>query len=558
MTARFLACAAAVAMTAWSYAALTLDVNFKNGDSLKGDVQFVVNARSENLITSVEFYVGDDLRGNDSSRPYTFDLDTLTEADGPFKVKFAAYTREGDQAQVTLNLKIDNGMALGVDHHVKASQEATSEGKWDEAIYHGRVAIKIDPESNPARMALSRANLGKGILDLAQKYAEDVVAAEPTNIDARTLLSGISLRRAFNAFQSGAGDRAATVRLISDALVSAASNQRKAVDQRLDAFGEVNDANLIAWADTMIDARRFGAVISRLSPLFNADNRRTDVGNRLVYAQLRSGRYTDARRNIELMRRFGSPDGYTFAVSGILSSIQGNRAAADEDFKQALLSDPTGLAVQSANIYANLIQGNVRGFSDLTTQLRTATGPNPISDYYLMIALAFGRDFEASRATFESAILFDPLSAELLTERAYQVFGFSYTASLSSDEANFQRQYAKGLLRAAIEARPESFEALSALSALELQLGNNDEALRWARAAVAAGPDYAGAHFALSGALSALNRPTDARNAATKAGELDRRLSGATTPRAQDLFRYLAVSGRSPWLFSPKATLEEF
>ncbi len=57
------------------------------------------------------------------------------------------------------------------------------------------------------------------------------------------------------------------------------------------------------------------------------------------------------------MRRFGSPDGYTFAVSGILSSIQGNRAAADEDFKQALLSDPTGLAVQSANIYANLIQG---------------------------------------------------------------------------------------------------------------------------------------------------------------------------------------------------------
>ncbi len=85
MTARFLACAAAVAMTAWSYAALTLDVNVKNGDSLKGDVQFVVNARSENLITSVEFYVGDDLRGNDSSRPYTFDLDTLTEADGRSK-----------------------------------------------------------------------------------------------------------------------------------------------------------------------------------------------------------------------------------------------------------------------------------------------------------------------------------------------------------------------------------------------------------------------------------------------------------------------------------------
>ncbi|MEZ5162385.1 MAG: hypothetical protein R2688_01285 [Fimbriimonadaceae bacterium] len=56
--------------------------------------------------------------------------------------------------------------------------------KFDDAIQACRVALKIDGKNNKARMAMARANFGKGIYDVAQKFAEDVSADDPKNTEA--------------------------------------------------------------------------------------------------------------------------------------------------------------------------------------------------------------------------------------------------------------------------------------------------------------------------------------------------------------------------------------
>ena len=107
-------------------------------------------------------------------------------------------------------------------------ETALIEGNWDAAISAGRVALKIAPNDNSARMVLSRAYFGKGIFDLAQKFAEDAVASEPTSIAAKELLAGISLRQAFRALTL-AGDRDRTLGTVSTALKAAANGRLKGI-----------------------------------------------------------------------------------------------------------------------------------------------------------------------------------------------------------------------------------------------------------------------------------------------------------------------------------------
>jgi hypothetical protein len=146
-----------------------LDVNVKNGDVLSVEKTFVVKVVSKNPVNQVEFYVGDDLRETDSSTPYEFHFDALSEPEGELKLKFAAYASDGESASKTITVRVDNGISQGADFHVQKAQESLIESKWDEAIRASRIALKAKPGFNPARMAESAyatavASVGVGIL----------------------------------------------------------------------------------------------------------------------------------------------------------------------------------------------------------------------------------------------------------------------------------------------------------------------------------------------------------------------------------------------------------
>lgn len=538
-------------MVAPAMAAVTIKTNYKNGDKISGDVTFEVQAESSNLITSVEFYVGNDLRDTDQSTPYEFKIDTLTEDDGPFQVTFAAYDNEGASAKAVLNLQIDNGMSLGVEHHVKAAEEAISFGDFKKAIYHGRVALKIEPENNGARLVLARANLGLGVYDLAQKYAEDIVASEPGHQGGLALLAGVNLRRAFTALKVGTGDWDATIDSVRDALKSAASAQRTLNENRINALD--GNADPLAYVDALIDARRYSLAVTQLQSKFNADPRDPAVNNRYIYALIRAARWTDAAEALKKAKDQGGADAYTYALDAIVRQVAGDQAGSEASEKEALFGGPNNLGVKSAQAWLALRRNNTRAFAEIVRELRETGGPSIVADYYNIVALAMANQPEASRDLWELTILADPGSPELLVQRAMQAYSYAY--SLSGDVQARQRGLAKALAEAAIEARPESFEALTMLAIIAMDAGNREDAYRWARAAAQAAPQYAPAQYVFAGALQMNGRSQEARAVMEGLGKLDRTMAGAPAPGGVAAFRYLYLSGRMPWLVAPGAAV---
>lgn len=533
-------------------ASIVINVNVKNGDVVHGQFTFRVTVQADNLVTQVEFYMGDDLRGTDESTPYEFLVDTLTEEEGEHVLTFAAFTSEGESAKKTIRVKVDNGLGLGIDAHLASAEEALTESRWDDAIAAGRVALKIKPSDNRARLLMARAYMSKGVQDLAQKYAEDVLADEPTNARARDLLSAISLQQAFSTVQT-AGSSANLLEAISAAMSRASQHRREVQEQQIAAFGEVNDENRLAYCDLLVEASRYGRAIEILSPVFLKDIGDTKVGNRLVYAQIRAGRFADANKTLAEMRRTGSPDGYTHALRAILLQYVGNYAGSRAAETDAILNDPGNIGVKMMQAYLAMRRGDVRLLSQNLDALRQSEGHSTVLNTYFTALYFLTSQIPESTKAFETALLADPTNYDVYVERANQSIFYSLTTGVADAEARTQRAYAKAFLDAALAAKPESFEALTGMCIIHLLSGELEEAVRWGRAATAAGKEYAAAHVALSAALSRAMMLSDARAVMTQAQKLDPgELTGDPIPSPVGAWQYFYRFGRSPLIPAPR------
>lgn len=556
---RLLALACAITVAGVASAAITINVDVKDGETISGEKTFRVTVISDNLVTKVEFYVGDDLRGDDDSTPYEFKLDTLAEKEGDIKIRFAAYTSEAESASKTLNLKIDNGLGKDAQWHVGRGEEALAESKWDEAIRSARTALKLQPGFNPARLVMARAYLGKSVLDQAQKFAEDVLETDKNNAMARDLLAAINLQKAFNTFSRGTGDRDSTLKIIADALKEAVKNRKAVLDAQLDGFGAVTDANRLQYADLAIKAQRYSLAIDQLTPLFRKDTRQPEVANRLLYAQMRTSRLRDAFVTLQEYLKGNRVDGYGNALVAILNYQAGDIQKSLDAEKEALLSDPESLGVRTAQAYLALKRGATTALSKIATQLEQAEGQRPEVLYYLStVNYQMGNLDEAARI-FQRCVLADPVCYDMYIERANEAIAVSLRGTPATDDEarkadrKYQQKVARGFFEAALEARPESFEALSGIALLNLIEGNKSEGLRLAQAATKAGPEYAAGWYALACALGETNKGSEGMAAMTNAGKWDQaNLQGMAIPKPVEAWRYFARHGRTPLIAPPK------
>ena len=308
---------------------LQLDVNAKDGVVVTGERVFRVTVQSKAPVTQVEFYVNDELRETDTSTPYEFKVDSLSESEGSMKVKFSAYNTEGQSASRVLNVRIDNLSGMSPDEHIAKGRDLLTVSKWDEAILRGRIANKAKPNYAPALILLGRGYLGKGVLDSAQKFAEDAVAADPNSIEAAELLAYVNLQKAFNTFNRG-GDRKETLGVIRTALKTAVETRTRLLAQAFEKMGPQTDSGMLAWSDAAMKAGRFQTAVNVLQPAFTKDNRRNDVGNRLAYAYLRMGRIADAYSTLDATKKYGTLDAYGYALLAITEAERGNAAASDD------------------------------------------------------------------------------------------------------------------------------------------------------------------------------------------------------------------------------------
>lgn len=565
-----------------------IELDVKDGDVVSYERKFTVKVTATSNVSQVEFYVGDDLRETDSSTPYEFVFDTVGEKEGEAKLKFSAYASDGENASKTVTVRIDNGLSKGAQFHVDAAKEALAVSKWDEAIRCSRIALKAQTGFNPARMTMARAYLGKGVLDQAQKFAEDALIADANFLDAADLLSGINLKRAFNTFHRS-GEQKETLAIIGGAFKKAVQNRRKILDAAYEKAGTPTNATAAAFADVALRAGKYTAAINALAPAFRADQRQQSLANRLAFAQMRSGRFAEATQTLNDNNRNGGLDAYGWALMATLRTLLGDFPGADDAMRQAVLSDNEDLGVRTAQAFLAIARNRTQTLRQLATNLAKDEGQRSDVNYYLAILLQMNGDFAASNDAFERCVLAEPTNYDMYVQRGNDSLAWVSSGRLNTDQNAYHYAAAKMFYETALEARAESAEALTGMALVLLNEKKVLDALRFARAATAAGPAYAAGQYALSHAASATEAelraaaerlqksPRDgiltseqraqylkmlddaaahgreAKRASDTAGKLDpANLQGRELPRLNDVHGYFMRHGRIPLIALPK------
>jgi tetratricopeptide (TPR) repeat protein len=525
----------------------------EDGATISGEHKFRVTAVSDSLVTQVEFYVDDELRDTDSSTPYEFAIDTLAEDDGPLSVTFSVYAEDGSSGEKTLNLTVDNGVALGLKHHVDKGYELMADSAWDDAIAAGRVALKIDSNSVDALLLMARAHYGKKVFDLAQKYAEDALENSPGDKNCLELLTGIGIEVAFDPFVGGS-DRDEAIELISSSLQQAAKARAAAVDQQIDALGPVTDENRVSNATVLINAGRYSEAIRSLKTVFESGRGPSDAVSLQIYAEMRAGRMNDAMQTYRLYKKFGELDAFGYALEAIILEWAGQEDASRDAEQEAILNDPFGLTVRTSQVYLAFMRGDNSTFAQLVNDLVREDSGLPIVNYYLSSIQHKINRYNESQESIKKAMIANPSLYDAYIERANQVLIFSYSNKFeSSDERARQEAIAQAFFDAALAIKPESHTAMTGIALLKLYSDDAEGAVPMAAAAAKAAPGYAAAHYVHAAALMAQRLRQQASAAMDMARKTDNdHLGGRNIPTNRQALLYYLSRGRLPLLALPE------
>lgn len=578
---------ALIASALLNWTPVKIDINVrdvKDGDVISSEQTFRVTVAADHPVTQVEFYVGDSLRDSDSSTPYEFKIDPLSEKEGAFAVGFVAYTSEGEKGRKDLKLTIDTGVSKGAEFHVEAGNEALIEGKLDAAILAGRVALKAKSDHNPARVLLARAYLSKGIMDKAEQFAQDALAADPNFNEGRELLAAINLRKALSNRNA---NRDEAMKQIATAMKQAADYRRQNLDRMYDGVGEVNDANRLRAADMYLRTYRYDAAIKALNPTFVKDPTMAELGNRIAFAQMRMSRMNDASETLRQMEKANSLDAYGYALLSVLHAMTGTEADSDKAMAEAVGNDPENLGVRTAQVFVALRRGRTGTFGNLASNLAKEEGQRSEVNYYLAILLHQLRSFTDADERFAQSVLAEPANSDMYVERGNQALYPVVAGRIKdTDGVRYQYEAANAYYEAGLAAWPESPQALAAIALMKTQQGKPAEALSYAEATVRAGSHYPAGHYCAAmvyysmgvdtaNRAAAIRRDTKNPDADTRAklAELDRlvtdytklanaaksraeeldpkNLGGRSIPRLIDVYEYFIRYGRVPLLTRP-------
>ncbi len=520
-----------LAIAAPPKAPVKVHVDLKNGDVITGEATFKVTVDSTNLVTQVEFYLNDDLRDKATSTPYRFTVDSLNETEGPAKLRFKAYTSEGETGEATVSVKFYDGLDKGADYHMQEGVKALQDGKYEKAVTEGRIALKVDSKLNQARLIVARGYLSMNIMDKAQKFAEDAVSNEPTNASALDVLSVINLKRAFTTFDRGTGDRTDTLKTIGEALKSAVTSRQKVLNDRIDSMPAPTAATLVQYADAALRAGRYNLAITVMKPAYESDNRRTDLANRMAYAYIRDGRYTDAMQTLQLLKKYGTPDVYSQATTAVLLAETGEPQASDDAIKEAILSDADNPIVTTSQAYIALkfVRNRVAGLNQMSLnyddlrgkdspkgaesrntlqqilrELSKDQGQKTEVNYYLCALNNKLENYDTARKFFEQGVLAEPTNYDAYIEQGNKSFQISLRLGkgASKTDKDFLYENARTMFTAALEARPSSAAALTGLSLVETFEGKSEAGVKWGEAAIKADPTYAAGYIATCAAYT--------------------------------------------------------
>lgn len=542
---------------------IKVTTSLNDGDKVSGVVTLKVTVMTEATVNNVEFYVNGRLRGTDSSTPYTLTLDTVTEKEGPVEIEIGVYTSTGDQKKVKMKLVVDNGLDKGAKFHTDNAVKFLQVSKWDDAIQACRIAMKADENYVPAKLAMSRAFLGKGTYDEAQKWAEDALLGGDTS-EACDLLSGIHANRAFGIL-SMSGDKGDALKEIAKALKASILMRQKSLGMQIKSLGAVTDANRLQIVDLLIQKNEYSSARRLLREKYKATEPDLAIANRLIFAEMRSGRMMDAYKVTEEIQKYSAPDGTTWGLIAAGQAYYRQYEKASEALRNATLSGDETPSLMTAAAFLALRKNDRSAMaSQITQMLRKAPADAEVFYYIGTLQYMMGQRLEAF-GNFRNTIARNSLLYDAYVQRGYEALYSSSTAAETgaASDKDLLIEQAKQYMELALVAKPDSAEALNGLAIVYLLQNKAVDAVTMSEAAVRAGSEYPWAWFTYSCALDKSNTSNDpiTRNKISKlsndacltAGKLDKMtLAGRNIPTPEEAWRYSAENARIPTLIPPK------
>lgn len=523
--------------------------NVKEGDVLGGAYTLVVTCDAASTVTQVEFYLDDNLVNSDSSTPYEFKLDTLTEPEGDHVLTIAAYTTDGSSKTEKVKFKIDNKIALGAKAHTERAEEALREQKFDDALFAGRVALKADPKYVPAMIVLGRAYLGKGVYDEAQKYLDDATEAQPTNYYAWDMLAQLQVRKAINVRVTGA-DLAKAAEDEKIAYMAAIDAHRKSLDIQLNNLGNPTAANRAQRLDLMQRMGHLSEARAEVKVANGNELNNVQMLNTGMYLDLRRSSLADAQKTYSDITKKGLADGITYALGACLASLQGDDANADVRIQQAIKMDRSSLLIKLAQAFVTVDRGKNAAARALAGDLASSDYVDPQVFYYLARIYYELGEYEQSRSAYENALIQDPMIAEIYVSRGLEALRESTRAT--GDAQKRLRGIADNYFEIALKAKPESPDALIGKGLVSAYSGDKSGALKYGAAAQVVGGQAAWVNYVVSGLFAyggQLDKANNSLQTAVKQNPTG--IAIIAIPSVADSFKYLVKWGRTPVLVHP-------
>jgi len=519
----------------------TITVNLENGATVKGVVKVVARVQSEKLVERVEFSVDGVLREVDESTPYEYEWDTLTDAEGERTLKIVAFLEGGKSVSKEIKLIIDNGVALGAEHHYRQAREAFAEGKFEEALYHARVALKADSAHREARILQVQTLLRLGRAAEADEAVEDLVRLFPDSLEAQELRVAASLRRARNA------------RNERELLRNAIEAQHQINQTRLKTVGEASVADaIVARATLRLAEGEASSAINDFLSLIEREPNNPRYLNMLAYAYLQAGRLRDVIVITNTAIRRGVANDYTYAIRGLAAALLNDTREQERAFAEAEKIDKESKALLVARANLALLNRRPTVVGRLAAQAQGLSDNTPQTAFLRYWSFVANREYDRAKDAFWRVLGLDPLTAE-----AYQLRGMlNLMEGLRPGDENLL-PVAREWFELALQARPNYAPAHLGIAlsyALEAYTTKRDgnrpsaETLQKAEEALnkalAQARDTAWAQVGASYIYTELGKTIEADRAIRRAAQIDpNRVTSLTPPepaRALELLMTLA------------------
>ncbi|MFN7018678.1 MAG: Ig-like domain-containing protein [Fimbriimonadales bacterium] len=385
----------------------TISVNLEDGAKIKGTVKLIARVQSESLVERVEFSVDGVLREVDESTPYEYEWDTITDSEGERTVKITAFLEGNKSVSKEIKVIIDNGVALGAAHHYQQAREAFAEGKFEDALYYTRVALKADSMHREARVLQIQTLLRLGRAAEADDAVEDLARLYPDSIETQELRVAASLRRAKNA------------RNERELLRSALDAQHKINQMRLRMLGDSRTPEAVVNRTLLMIAEgEAAATINDLIQLVDREPNNARYLNLLAYAYLNAGRLRDVLVITNTAMRRGAADDYTYAIRGLAAALLNDTREQERAFEAAekIERESKSLLVARANLA--MLGRRVVAVGRLAAQAQGLSDNSPQTAFMRYWSFVNNREYDRAKDAFWRVLDLNPLMAE-----AYQLRG---------------------------------------------------------------------------------------------------------------------------------------